>query len=124
MSMPEAKDEKSAPKNDGEKKTEPKRIPLREIHKENLHEIGLKGKKIKYKSIVETILLKDEFEEPRGGVFTVAYLKQGSNAQKRPLMFSSMGAQVHARHGYILEPLDQNEWNSTTMAFLILPPTA
>ncbi len=59
---------------------------------ETSHEITINGKKIAYKAVAGTLILKDEKCNPKASVFYISYIKEGvDNTANRPISFCFNG---------------------------------
>ena len=69
-----------------------KKENIKEEIKETIHEITIDGKRIKYKAVAGTMLLKQDIEKPKAAIFYIAYTKiNENNPSQRLLTFSFNG---------------------------------
>jgi len=81
----EAKESPSEPRKEKGKEPEEKRV-------ETEHTVTIAGRKISYKAVAGTILLRDEEEKPTASIFYIAYTREGiEDVSKRPITFSFNG---------------------------------
>jgi carboxypeptidase C (cathepsin A) len=69
-----------------------KKSEIKEVTRETTHEIMIGGRKIKYRAVAGTMVLKKKEKDPAASVFYIAYMKSdGKDPSKRPITFSFNG---------------------------------
>ncbi len=75
-------------KKEAEKEKEKsKKIPLKELRREREMEVRIHGENVRYRVVAEAKNLRNEFDEPILGIFTISYTRLGVDSTKRPLVF-------------------------------------